>query len=360
MAQPALAASSQRPTVRIDGQPQSMVTGLIQAVQVTEQEGGMSSLELRLSNQITVPGAEASLAFEDEKILKLGTKVAIYCGDTTGTPIEVFRGKITAFEAEFSDKPPELVVLAEDVFQEARMTRRTKAWKDSSIADVAKAVAKQLNLTPKVIGLSDKFPWLVQLNESDLAFLRRLLTRHDADMQVIGDDMHVMARKDADRGAVDLHFQDEIRFARVLADLSQQVTEVTVTGWDYKQGRRINKKSTGSFLRPGQGRTGPTLLSDALGPRSEHVGDPGMLNDEEAQALADTIFDRRARPFVSVEATVVTGNPKVHVGTQVNLTGLGSRFSNSYYVVRCMHKYDLTEGYVTNFHAESAYLGAAS
>jgi len=87
------------------------------------------------------------------------------------------------------------------------------------------------------------------------------------------------------------------------------------------------------------------------------VGDPGLADDAEAQALADTIFDRRARPFVCVEATA-EGNPAVRVGTQVNLRGLGGRFSNSYYVVRCRHKYDLSSGYKTDFEAECAFLGA--
>src|SRR5450432_1491266 len=126
MAEPTLspdAVISATPTVRVDGQEYPIVTENILSLEVKEHEGGMSALELRVSNVASRDDNTSDLAFEDDKVLKLGAQIAIYGGDRNA-PQEIFRGMITAMEADFPDAPPpELLVLAEDMFQQARMTR---------------------------------------------------------------------------------------------------------------------------------------------------------------------------------------------------------------------------------------------
>src|ERR1700683_2237715 len=217
------AVYSATPTVRVNGQAYPKITELILAMSMTEQQGGMSELQLRVSNSARGGQNGASLAFEDDQILKLGAPIAIYAGDRNA-PQEIFRGTITALEAEFpEDGPPELLVMAEDMFQHARMARRTKVWQDKSLADIARWVASQINLTPVVTGLTDSLGTIVQLNESDLAFLRRLLARYDADLQVVGSEMHVSSRKDVARGRIDLELHSQLRRVRAVADLADQV-----------------------------------------------------------------------------------------------------------------------------------------
>jgi hypothetical protein len=36
---------------------------------------------------------------------------------------------------------------------------------------------------------------------------------------------------------------------------------------------------------------------------------------------------------------------------------VGRRFSNTYYVTKCRHRFDLTRGYETDFTGECAFLG---
>jgi phage protein D len=345
------------PTVHVDSQESERASALLIGMEMTESEGGMSAMELKFSNVAGDNGAAADLAFEDESILKLGAKIAVYCGDVT-SPQEVFQGTVTGIEADFPEgSAPELVVLAEDVFQRARMARRTKLYENATVADLAQQVASRLNLTPQVTGLSENIGVQMQLNESDLAFLRRILRRYDGDMQVVGTELHVSPRSDVQRGALDLELHSQLRHARVLADLSHQITKVTVAGWDAQQGARVVGNSTGANTAPGTGRTGATVLQDAIGARAEHIGHVAVTTSDEAQALADAAFDSRARRFVCVHGTA-EGNPAIRVGTNVTLSGMSSRFNNTYYVVRARHRYDLSRGYETDFEAESAFLGA--
>lgn len=349
-----LSVYSARPTVRLDEQAYPKVSELVLAMEMTEREGGMSCLELRVSNLASDPLGGADLAFEDAEILNLGAAITVYAGDENA-PQEIFRGVITGLEAAFSqDDPPELVVLAEDVFQRARMARQSKVHEEVSIADLATALADQLSLTPVVTGFTDNIGTQVQYNESDLAFMRRILERYHGDMQVVGEELHVSPRGDVQRGAQTLELHSQLRRARVLAGLEHQVTEVTVSGWDALGGSRVTGSGSGAHLGPGSGRTGAEILRDAIGDRLHHVGHLAAPTTDEAQAIADAAFDRRARRFVCVEG-VTEGNPALRVGTAVTLLGLGPRFENTYYVVQACHRWDVITGYETDFEAECAY-----
>jgi Bacteriophage probable baseplate hub protein len=351
-----LAVYRARPTIRVNGREDERINELVEGFQLREGEGGLSSLELRFSNVASLPEGRAGLAFEDESVLRLGARLAVYAGDEH-EPQEIFRGLITGVEAEFPpSNPPELMVLAEDLLQQARMARRTQIHENVTLAGLAGTVARSVGLTPRVTGFTENIGTQAQLNESDLAFLRRLLSRYDGDVQVVGDELQVSPRGEVRRGAVELELHSQLRSVRVLADLAHQVTEVTVTGWNPSMGERVTGRSSGAQGGPGSGRTGADLLREATGARSHHISHLAAVTDAEARALAETAFDARARRFVTLSGTA-EGNPAIRVGTHLRLTGMSSRFDNTYYVVKACHRFDLDRGYETDFEAETGFLG---
>ncbi|MDH5257472.1 MAG: hypothetical protein OEX07_05675 [Gammaproteobacteria bacterium] len=336
-----------KPTVRVDEQEFSKLSELLIALEVKEQEGGLSSLEMRLSNVASDTEAGASLAFEDESVVKLGSNITIYSGDEN-QPTEIFRGIVTGIEAIFPMiEPPEIIVLAEDVLQKSRMARR--------IADLSQRIATNLGLTPQVTGFTESMGTWYQFNESDLMFLRRVLHRYDGDLQIIGDELFVYPRSEMQRDLLELALYGQLREVKIMADLAHQVSEVTVSGWDVTNGSRIRVTSSGQNAGPGEGRTGSEILTELFGARSEHIGHLGVANTTEAEALANAAYDQTARRFVCVEGTA-EGNPSLRVGTHVRLTGISDRFNNTYYVVSARHRFDLTVGYETDFEAESSRL----
>ena len=168
-----LAVYSARPTVRLNGQDQPKVSKLMTRMTMTEREGGMSALEIRFDNIASDTRGKSEIAFEDDALLRLGAAIGVYSGDENA-PSEIFRGLITGLEFEFSEtSPPELTILAEDAFQLARMARRTKVHQEVSLKKLAEDLAGRLGLKAVVTGFSAKIGTQVQLNESDLAFLRR-------------------------------------------------------------------------------------------------------------------------------------------------------------------------------------------
>jgi phage protein D len=343
----------------VDGQLNDKVSAQLLGMKMCEHEAGMSDLELRFSNFGSFAGGVGDQVFEDGTILKLGAALIVYAGQVT-SPTEIFRGKITALEAIFpSDGPPELMVLAEDALQAARMNRRTKNWDNTSLSAIVQQVASGLSLTPVTTGLDATIGNEQQLNESDLHFLRRLLARYDADLQVVAAELHATPRSQAQRNTIQLDMNSQLHEVRVMADLAHQVTQITATGWDFKQGQTISVTSQTTTLGPGSGQAGTYWLPQAWGSRSEQLAQYAAVDQPDAQALVDAEFAQRSRRFV-VARGVAEGNPMLRVGTYLTLTGLGPRFSNTYYTTAAVHRFDTEKGYATEFTAECAYLGAGS
>lgn len=350
------AVYSARPTLRLAGQADERVSELLIEMRVAEAEGGMSTAELRFSNWVsTSAGAESG--FEDGSRLALGTAIEVYAGEETA-PREIFRGVISAMEAEFGQgTPPELTVMAEDPLAKARMARRSKVYADMSPADVVRQVANGLGLRPTVQGLSAPVGTWAQLNESDLAFLRRLVGRFDGDLQIVGEELQVSPRGEVRRGELSLELHGQLARARVVADLAYQVSKLTTGGWDPVGGSAVGGEATRpTHGGPGSGTHGSDWLMRALDERAEHLGHLAVSTDAEAQAIAEAAFDRRARRFVRLEG-VAEGNPQLRVGTHVAVSGMSARFDNTYYVVEACHRYDVHAGYRTEFVGECAYLG---
>jgi len=348
------------PIIEVDGQINDMVQNLLVAMEMTETDQGMSALELSFTNSATVAGRGNDLAFEysDNDLLSLGKAIKVWAGDHSN-PEEIFRGTITGLEIQMGRATePRLLVLAEDGLQQARLTRHTRRHDAGSLRSIIQTVASGLNVQSDITGMDQEVDAQLQCNESDLAFLRRLLARFDGELHILGQVLKVAPRPDIRRSAVTLELGSQLLSIRVLADLAHQVSKVTFAGWDVAAGQEINVESDSSAdLGPGQGKSGPEFLNESFGERSEHLGHAAARNETEAQTLVNGSYSRQTRKFVCAEG-VAEGHPGIRVGTHLTLRGLGPRFENTYYVTQVRHHYDVAKGYRTIFQAECAFFGA--
>lgn len=349
-----LAAYSARPTVLVDGTRDDGATAMLRACVVREAEGGLSHLSLTLSNWGHTQAGHIGYLFDAGSAIGLGTTLKLYFGDT-GAPRALFEGQVHAIEASANvGTTPEITFLAEDKLFAARLARRSAVYEDCDVAEVVRRVADRLGVRADIGDLGAASGTWVQLNESDLAFLRRLLTRHDADLQLSGDALQVRRIADRDRGRLRLSMHSQLQRVRVIADLADQATGVTVGGFDVSGGTAFQATSRGAAAGPGAGRTAASLLGGTQ-PRSEHLAPLACRNETEARALADAAFDQRARRFVRLHGCT-EGNAELRVGTVVEIEGVGRRFDGAYAVVEATHRFDGSIGYQTDFLAQSAYL----
>jgi uncharacterized protein len=348
-----------RPTLRFGSNAHAAADELLQTLEMREAVGGLSSMEMTFTDWgPAAHGQGVDFAFADGRILKLGTEVTAYAG-STAAPQEIFRGRISALECHApQDGPPLISALAEDALQAARKTRRARVFDRSSPADIVRAIAAEHGLTPVLRdGLDQPVSDWTQMNQSDLAFLREVLERTDADLQVVGAELQAGPRSGPARNAVELRLHDNLLSVSVMADLANQPSEIRVSGYDPVAGESVAGHATDGRLGPGSGVTGPALVRRALGgTRAETIGHAEALTQGEADLLAKAVFQRRARQFVKVQGRAA-GNPALRVGTHVTLERVSPIVAGTYIVTEAVHHFDQRTGYITRFCAESAYFG---
>ncbi len=345
------------PSFRVEGQEQAtLAIGLLE-LSIVETTQGLYRCEARFGNWGNVEGRVDYLYF-DRRVLDFGKPFEVRLGTAL-----LFEGRITGLEADFPESsPPTLTVLAEDRFQDLRMTRRTTTWVDMSDADVFRQLASQHGLTPSVDVSGPTHKVLAQVNQSDLAFIRERCRGLDAELWMEGRTLHVKTRSARASGQpLKLGKGNELREFSVLADLAGQRSSVTVSGWDV-QGKQEVKHEAGDSVLSGElgnDESGASVLSARLGERKESVAHTVPLSSQEAQARAESYFKLLARRFV-VGRGVAQTDARLRVGSRVELDGLGPLFSGKYYLAEVKHLFDRAWGMRTEFVAERPGLGRTS
>src|SRR5207248_6400409 len=138
-----------------------------------------------------------------------------------------------ALEGSFPEgAPPLITILAEDRFQDLRMTRRTRSFENVSDTDVIRHITSDHGFTDDVSADGPTYKILAQVNQSDLAFMRERARSINAELWVEDTKLFAKSRTDRAGMAIDLAYGNKLFSFSVRADLAHQCTEVGVAGWD--------------------------------------------------------------------------------------------------------------------------------
>lgn len=144
--------------------------------------------------------------------------------------------------------------------------------------------------------------------------------------------------------------------------VSQQVSKLTVRGWDPRTKQVLAFTATADNLPAGQnsadGESGPQAADSAAGGRQEVLVDAPVTSAEEAKELAIALLRERSYEFITATGRVA-GLPELRPGDNLEIFGLGMRFSGTYFVKRVEHTLG-SSGFFTTFTGRRIHQGDAS
>ncbi|WP_225830067.1 phage late control D family protein [Streptomyces sp. NK08204] len=354
-------------------------------IKVNRDIDEMSGFDLTLNNW-----DDAGLRFKhsDSPAFRLGGRVSVRLGYADKL-LTVATGTISTLSPKFTDSAsPTVQVSGVDGLLRLKDRKptenETKIYRNQPDWQIAEQIAQRNHLRVEVTREGPTHDLVVQKNQDDATFLLERAKRLDFDCYILpdprtGEDTLYFIRPTDGRDGRPIRVyrlayapglstgptaQPEglipnlLEFTPTLT-VSQQVSKVTVRGWDPRTKQSIAFTATAENLPAGQntadGQSGPQVAESTLQGRQEVLVDAPVGSDQEARELAISLLRERAYEFITATGKVA-GLPELRPGDNLEIYGLGRRFSGMYFVKRVEHTLN-TSGFFTQFTGRRIHQG---
>lgn len=293
---------------------------------------------------------EEDVPWLDEDMFAIGRSVEVKLGYESELA-SMIKGEITGLEPEFSAaRRPALRVRGYDRRHRLMRGLQTRTFVKMKDSDIAQQIAGEANLRPDVADTKIIHDYLFQGNQTNMDFLQE--RARSIQYELIVDDKTLRFRPVAnkEREAVTLTMEhDLLEFYPRLTSF-QQVSSVTVRGWNPKEKREIVGRAGGGDeeSRMGGDRSDISTAPTAFGQQVTMVADRPVLTQEEADQLAKSRFKSLGLCLIAGDG-VCWGRTDLVPGTVIKVEGVGKRFGGQYYVTSVVHRYSPQQGYHTHF-----------
>jgi phage protein D len=266
----------------------------------------------------------------------------------------LIKGEITGLEAEFpSDGRPKLTVRGFD--RRHRLQRKTKThaylkMKDSAIAD---QIAANAGLKPDIEDSRVVHDYVLQANQTDLEFLQDRARRIQYEVTIDDKTLRFRPVSNAKSDIVTLTKEDDLLEFYPRLTSMQQVSKVTVQGWDPTQKAKIvaHAGKGDEQSRMGAEKSDTSQTPEAFGSQTRVITNEPVFTQAQADDLARSRFKNMSLSLITGDGLCL-GRTDLKPGQVIKIDGVGKRFSGKYYLTSVTHRYAPQHGYHTRFEFE--------
>ncbi|GGJ33411.1 phage late control D family protein [Deinococcus roseus] len=340
-----------RPTLLLNGQDSVLFRENLLELSIEDSLDGLCRLEATFSNWGN-RNNQLGFLFRKQDVY-FQTPVQVKMQDTL-----LFEGRVSALEAAFPEgEAPQLTLLAEDALQELRVQVKTRAFEQVSVPAVVQQVAQQHGLQAQVEVSSEVHPLVMQLEQTDLGFLRDLALQVGAELSFASGKLFFQTRDRRNTQTLTLKVGASVRDLTITADLANQVNRVEVHGWDVTSKQGVKETAGDASLGAELKADSAAKILQAQGlTRVKSVALPVQINPTAAKTHAQAVFRRVARSFVTLHG-VTNPDPRMKVGNKLELQEAGEGFSGTYTITSTCFRFDSLSGARFEFQAQRPDFG---
>jgi phage protein D len=348
------------PNITIDEQenPPELMEDILQVI-VEESLHLPAMFTLVIQNDYQ-PGGKKDKPWKHQSLLEMGKEVKIgFVASTTGSQDfekdnkgNIIEGEITAIEIHFSERTQApIIIRGYDASHRLHRGRWNRSFQNVTDSDIVKKICNgEIGIPCGQIDESGTpHEYVFQNNQTNMEFFRERAARIGFELFV--QDGKLNFRKPKSEQNVELQWLKDLHNFRVRLSSAEQVKEVEVRAWDYKEKRAIvsNRQKEELITETENGKGSETstkfFKKSSITPKL-YVVDRPVGSPKEADAMAQAICDEVGGQYILADAKG-EGNPQVRPGRVVELKDLG-KYSGKYYVTETRHSFQ-ERVYTTEF-----------
>lgn len=314
---------------------------------VTINKGQNKGLEaLVVEDHVDMMGC-AQLTFNDKEIkwdsFKFGDPVEVSFGDSADL---VFKGFLTGIRHQQANKGNHLVtVVALDETVKMGASRVTKVWEEMTDSDIVSQVISAAGLSPAVDSTSGSNAYVLQRNESNLAFAKRLAARNGYLLMSNAKDGTIDFKKPQFGGSGKKIAKDSVLALDYSFTPTNVPPKMKTVGWDYVAKEKVEGTAgSGDLLTIGGGKNAVAETGQVWDSEGSFIGDVMVSNASVAKDIAVGELNRLARNFLRGTCRTI-GSGELRAGTMVEFDGLP--LNPKAFILSSRHVITREDGYQT-------------
>jgi phage protein D len=276
--------------------------------------------------------------------IQIGSDVEVKVGSNQR---KMFVGVVTGMRHAYKQGRETMTVVAMDPLIKASASRRTETYEKMTDSDIVQQVIGKAGMTPGTVDATTEVnDYVIQRNEGDLEFMKRLAARNGYLLMVKEGKVDFVKPQYAAAPA-------EIKPEQI-EDLDYQMSAnqvppgITSHGWDYNAVEKVEGSAgSGDVVAIGGGKNAVEAAA-MIWKDKAFITEVTSHTQTSAKDTAVSELNRAARNFLRGTARV-DGNGDIFAGGRVKFTGHPKGFNADVYVISARHVFEFKRGYITEF-----------
>jgi phage protein D len=301
----------------------------------------------RFSININDPGTK----WLDMGLFESGKEVEIKMGyvDKLSTMIV---GEIISHSLSFpADGTPKLEISGYDLSHQFTRVSKQRSFRNVKDSDIVGMIANEAKhkLSAQIDSTETVYPAKDQNNCTDFDFIKSLAEDNFFEFLVKERTLYFGRTGKNGSPILSLKYGSSLLSFNPELNTANQVSKVQVRGWNPVTKREIvgTAGRGDEDARDNGGKSGGDIVESVYGEVEETILDRPVFTQEEADKLADSILKKISEGLIKGSAQCI-GIPEIRAGENIELSGLGKKFSRTYYIERTTHSIS-SSGYSTTF-----------